>query len=122
MFRLAEMYLIYAEAKTRLDGGITTDSKVMGYVKALRDRAGLSTPSSVDLDFILKERACELMWEGHRRTDLIRYGYFTSMSFAWPYKGGVPDGKAAIPSYKTVYPLLQTDLTENPNLVQNEGY
>ncbi|MBO4986030.1 MAG: RagB/SusD family nutrient uptake outer membrane protein [Bacteroides sp.] len=122
MIRLAEMYLIYAEAKARIDGGITTDAKVLGYVKALRDRAGLSTPSSVDTEFILKERACELMWEGHRRTDLIRYGYFTSMSYPWPYKGGVPDGKAAIADYRIVYPILNTDLTENPNLVQNPGY
>lgn len=122
MFRLAEMYLIYAEAQARLDGGTTTDAKAIGYIKELRDRAGLTTPASVDLDFILKERACELMWEGHRRTDLIRYGYFTAMSFPWPYKGGVPDGKVALPSYRTVYPLLQSDLSENSNLVQNEGY
>lgn len=122
MIRLAEMYLIYAEAQARMDGGITTDGKAIGYIKALRDRAGVSTPSSVDLDFILKERACELMWEGHRRVDLIRYGYFTSMSYPWPYKGGVPDGKTALPEYRTIYPLLDTDLAENPNLVQNPGY
>lgn len=122
MFRLAEMYLIYAEAQARLDGGTTTDSKAMGYIKELRDRAGVTTPSSINLDFILKERACELMWEGHRRTDLIRYGYFTAMSYPWPYKGGIPDGKVALPSYRTVYPLLQSDLGENPNLVQNTGY
>ena len=105
-----------------MDGGITTDSKALGYVKALRDRAGVSMPSSIDLDFILKERARELMLEGHRRTDLIRYGYFTSMSFPWPYKGGVPDGRTALPSYRTIYPILSTDLAENPNLVQNPGY
>ena len=122
MFHLAEMYLIYAEAQARLDGGTTTDSKAMGYIKELRDRAGVTTPSSINLDFILKERACELMWEGHRRTDLIRYGYFTAMSYPWPYKGGIPDGKVALPSYRTVYPLLQSDLSENPNLVQNTGY
>ena len=122
MIRLAEMYLIYAEAQARIDGGTTTDSKAMGYIKDLRDRAGLDTPSSIDTDFILKERACELLWEGHRRTDLIRYGYFTSMSFPWPNKGGVADGKASIPEFRTVYPLLNTDITENPNLVQNPGY
>lgn len=122
MFRLAEMYLIYAEAQARLDGGTTTDSKAMGYIKELRDRAGVTTPSSINLDFILKERACELMWEGHRRTDLIRYGYFTAMSYPWPYKGGIPDGKVALPSYRTVYPLFQSDLSENSNLVQNTGY
>ena len=122
LFRLAEMYLIYAEAKTRLDGGASTDAKAIGYIKLLRDRAGVDTPSSLNLEFLLKERARELMWEGHRRTDLIRYGYFTSMSFPWPYKGGVPEGKVALESYRTVYPILQSDLTENPNLVQNPGY
>ena len=37
-------------------------------------------------------------------------------------KGGVPDGKTSLPSFRIVYPLLQSDLNENPNLVQNEGY
>ena len=64
VIRLAEMYLIYAEAQARLDNGITTDAKALGYIKQLRDRAGLDTPASIDLDFILKERACELMMEG----------------------------------------------------------
>ena len=120
--RLGEMYLIYAEAQARMDGGTTTDAKAMSYVKILRDRAGLSMPMYLDLDFILKERACELMLEGHRRTDLIRYGYFTSMSFSWPYKGGIPGGGVAIDDFRTIYPLLQSDLTENRNLKQNPGY
>lgn len=122
MFRLAEMYLIYAEAQARLDGGSTTDATAIDYIRALRTRAGLGTPESIDTDFILKERACELMWEGHRRTDLIRYGYFTSIAYPWPYKGGVPDGKVALANYRTIFPLLQSDLSENPNLVQNPGY
>lgn len=122
MFRLAEMYLIYAEAQARLDGGSTSDATALSYIRALRTRAGLGTPESIDKEFILKERACELMWEGHRRTDLIRYGHFTSIAYPWPYKGGVPDGKVALPSYRTIFPLLQSDLSENPNLVQNPGY
>lgn len=122
MFRLAEMYLIYAEAQARMDGGKTSDQTAVGYVKALRTRAGLSCPSTIDTDFILKERACELFWEGHRRTDLIRYGYFTSISHPWPYKGGIPDGKVNLESYRTIYPLPISDLSENPKLVQNPGY
>ena len=121
-FRLAEMYLIYAEADARLNGGKVTDSEAMGYIKALRDRAGVATPEQIDLDWLLDERARELMWEGHRRTDLIRYGYFTSASFPWAGKGGVANGKVAIPSYRTIYPILMTDINANTNLKQNPGY
>ena len=122
MMRLAEIYLIYAEAQARLDGGQTADPTALKYVNALRSRAGVATQSFVDLDFLLAERARELMWEGNRRTDLIRYGYFTSAQFPWPYKGGVPNGKVAIPTYRTIFPLLQSDVTANPNLSQNPGY
>ena len=122
IFRLAEMYLIYAEADARLNKGITTDATALGYIKALRDRAGVEMPDAVTLDWLLDERARELMWEGHRRTDLIRYGYFTSASFPWAGKGGVANGKVALPSYRTLYPLLTSDINANSNLKQNPGY
>ena len=120
--RLAEMYLIYAEAEVRVDG--TVDATGLSYIKALRDRAGVDTPNTSDitLDWILDERGRELMWEGHRRTDLIRYGYFTSMSYPWTYKGGVLNGKVSIPDYMKIYPLLTSDINANSNLVQNPGY
>ena len=122
IFRLAEMYLIYAEADARLHNDITTDDKALSYIKALRDRAGVAMPDAVTVDWLLDERARELMWEGHRRTDLIRYGYFTSASFPWAGKGGVPNGKVALPSYRTLYPLLTSDINANSNLKQNPGY
>ena len=121
-FRLAEMYLNYAEADARLNGGEVKDETAKGYVKALRERAGVNTPAIIDLDFLLKERAREFMWEGHRRVDLIRYGYFTSMNFSWPWKGGVESGKVAIPAFRTIYPIVQSDLSSNSNLTQNQGY
>lgn len=122
MFRLAEMYLNYAEADARLNGGDVTEAEAKNYVKALRDRAGVATPSVITLDFLLAERAREFMWEGHRRVDLIRFGKFTSASFPWPYKGGVASGKVGLPEYKTIYPLVQSDLSVNKNLKQNLGY
>ena len=122
IFRLAELYLNYAEADARLNGGQVTDSKAKGYIKELRDRAGVSTPSEITLAWLLDERARELMWEGHRRVDLIRYGHYTSMNYPWPYKGGVTDGKVALDDYRIIYPLVATDVSANSNLVQNPGY
>ncbi len=124
LFRLAEMYLIYAEADARMGSGIVTDATAKGYIKALRDRAGVGMPqdNELTLDWLLDERARELMWEGHRRTDLIRYGYFTSMQFPWTLKGGVMDGKVGLPEYRTIYPIISSDLNANPELTQNPGY
>lgn len=122
IFRLAEMYLIYAEADARMNNGKTTDATALSLIQALRDRAGVEMPDEVTLDWLLDERARELMLEGHRRTDLIRYGYFTSASFPWANKGGVKNGKVALPSYRTLYPLLTSDINANSNLVQNPGY
>lgn len=122
IFRLAEMYLNYAEADARLNGGSVRDSKAVGYVSALRERAGVSTPSEISLDWLLDERAREFMWEGHRRVDLIRYGYFTSMNYPWTMKGGVLNGKVSLPEYCTIFPIIQSDLSSNNNLVQNPGY
>jgi hypothetical protein len=122
IFRLAEMYLNYAEADARINGGTVKDAKAVSYVKALRDRAGVGMPSDLTLDWLLDERAREFMWEGHRRVDLIRYGYFTSMNYPWTYKGGILNGKFSIPEFRTIYPLVQSDLSANSNLQQNNGY
>lgn len=122
IFRLAEMYLNYAEADARMNGGVVKDAVAAGYVKALRERAGVSVPSEITLDWLLDERAREFMWEGHRRVDLIRYGYFTDMNYPWTLKGGVLNGKVALPEYRELFPIIQSDLSANSNLVQNPGY
>lgn len=122
IFRLAEMYLNYAEADARLNGGAVKDATAIAYVKELRDRAGVGTPAEISLDWLLDERAREFMWEGHRRVDLIRYGYFTDMNYPWTLKGGVLNGKVALPEYREIFPIIQSDLSANSNLVQNPGY
>jgi hypothetical protein len=124
MFRLADAYLMYAEAVLRGGGG-TTDQAV-AYVNAIRQRAyGSSvadiTPADLTLQFILDERGRELLWEGHRRTDLIRYGLFTGGTYLWAWKGGAPLGTAT-ESFRNLYPLPASELTANPNLTQNPGY
>ncbi len=119
VYRLADVYLMYAEAVARGAGGSLTTA--VGYVNALRTRAGASTISVITPDFILDERSRELSWEMTRRSDLIRFGKFTSSSYLWPWKGNVKDG-VAVGEYRNLFPIPNNDLVVNPNLVQNPGY
>ncbi len=121
MFRLADAYLIYAEAVLRGGGG--SPATALGYVNALRTRAsaGNITQAELTLDFILAERARELLWEAHRRTDLVRFGRFTGGSYIWAFKGGTPAGQAT-PAHLDLYPIPSSELQANPNLTQNPGY
>lgn len=122
LFRLSEMYLIYAEAVLR---GATTgdEGTALNYVNLIRQRAGATEFNSSDMTLqnILDERARELFWEGHRRTDLIRYGQFTTSEYIWPWKGGVSSGTAVDSKYN-VYPIPAANRNSNSNLTQNLGY
>ncbi|MET2985843.1 RagB/SusD family nutrient uptake outer membrane protein [Aureibaculum conchae] len=121
LFRLADVYLMYAEAVLR--GGTGGDeATAIGYINELRTRANSPVlVTSIDLDLILDERARELYWEGHRRTDLIRYGRFTDGGYTWPWKGGSKDG-VSTSNHLDLFPIPSTDLNSNPNLKQNSGY
>ncbi|MCB0587956.1 MAG: RagB/SusD family nutrient uptake outer membrane protein [Phaeodactylibacter sp.] len=124
MFRLADAYLMYAEAVLR--GGQGGDrGTALNYINLLRERAYNGTTGNISdgdltLDFILDERGRELYWEGHRRQDLIRYNLFTENGI-WPWKGGTREGKTT-PAFRNLYPIPANDLLANPNLDQNEGY
>jgi len=123
LFRLAEQYLIYAEAVLRGgNGGSMTQA--VAYFNALRNRAYGNTNgdvASITLQDIVNERARELYWECFRRTDLIRFGLFTSQNYLWPWKGGVSSG-TGVDAHFNLFPIPSTDLNANPNLVQNTGY
>jgi hypothetical protein len=126
LFRLPEMYLNYTEAVLR--GGTGGDATTaLTYINAIRTRAyagstaGNITAGQLTLNFILDERARELYWEGFRRTDLIRYGEFTSSSYLWPWKGGVSGG-TGVADFRNIYPIPDQDRAVNPNLKQNPGY
>jgi starch-binding outer membrane protein, SusD/RagB family len=124
LFRLGEAYLIYAECQVRGGGGDTTTA--LAYVNALRARAyGNTSAAIVDsqltLPFILAERGRELLWEGHRRTDLVRFGQFTGNTYLWAWKGGTAAGTGTDAHYN-LYPIPASELVANPNLHQNPGY
>jgi starch-binding outer membrane protein, SusD/RagB family len=123
LFRLAEQYLIYAEATLQgaSNGNMTN---ALQYFNALRTRAYGNTNGnvgSIALQDVLDERGRELIWEGFRRTDLIRFGLFTSQSYLWPWKGGVASG-TGVDSHLNLFPLSATDVNANTNLIQNPGY
>ncbi len=122
LFRYAEVLLNYAEAQVRSGGG--NGGLGLTYANLVRRRAYGNNSgdfSSLDLEELLKERSRELHWESLRRTDLIRYGHFTSSSFLWPWKGGVLSGTGA-GAFRNVYPIPAADLGANPNLTQNSNY
>ena len=112
LFRLAEMYLIYAECAAR---GAADKGKGLDYLNQIRSRAGIAPAAGLELTQIIDERGRELYWEGHRRTDLIRFGLFTSGSYLWEWKGGKSSG-AAMTADRLLYPIPASDALANPNL------
>ena len=123
MFRLADAYLMYAEAVVRGGGG--SMSTAVEYVNEIRQRAygngaGNISESDLTLEFIIDERSRELFFEGHRRTDLIRFGQFSD-SGIWQWKGNVQQGTTT-ESFRDLMPIPATDLGINTNLTQNPGY
>ena len=125
VFRLGEAYLMYAEAV--LHGGGGSRAQALTYVNALRERAygntsgDLADTTALTLDFLLKERGRELLWEAHRRTDLVRFGKFTGPGYLWAWKGGIMAGQTT-DGHLDIYPLPESELIANPNLKQNPGY
>lgn len=116
LFRLAEAYLTRAEAKLRLgQEGALSD------VNEIRSRAHANLLSGITLDQMPDEWCREFYFEARRRTDLVRFGLFTSSRYVWPLKGGTANG-TGVDSHFNVYPIPYNDIVGNPNMTQNPGY
>ncbi len=113
-FRLAEMYLIKAEAQNELGQTAAAVATING--TTLRSRVGLGPFVAADQasfrSAILNERLFELAAESKRRMDLIRHGRYTA---AWQYK-------TARPAHIILMPIPQNQIDANPALTQNPGY
>jgi hypothetical protein len=114
LIRLAEIHLIYAEACMHAGGSAAEQ------LAALASRAGVAAPATVDAEWLMAERARELMWEAHRRTDLIRFGKWID-GYNWTYKGGNFGGQK-LPEHFNIFPVPSTELATNLDLQQNPGY
>ena len=115
MMRYADVLLMAAECQAR---GASIDG--LSAFNQVRARAGVPAVSNLNLDEILNERARELYQECWRRSDLIRFGKFTS-GYNWQWKGETKDGKD-VEAYRTLFPIPDSDRLANSNLKQNEGY
>jgi hypothetical protein len=132
LFRLGDVFLMYAEAQMRKDGATngssTTNasSQSMDYLHALTERANGGNFANVDanqitLDYLLDERARELHWESHRRQDLIRFGKYTGGIYNWAWKGNGQNG-ISISNNLKLFPIPTQSIAANRNLTQNPGY
>jgi len=113
MFRLADTYLMLAECQLK---GIECDG--LKYLNLVRQRAGLPAAAAITSDDLLKERMCELYFEGWRRSDLIRFGKYAGSNYVWNYKGGVYEG-ASVPDYRKVFAIPYQYVS---TVGQNPGY
>ncbi len=109
LFRYADALLMEAEAKVRNGEDGSAE------LNAIRERVGMPRVEA-NLDNILKERLLELVWEGWRRQDLIRFGKYTKA-----YDQRVPIENEGT-GFTTVFPIPQRCLDLNKKLKQNKGY
>lgn len=119
VFRTADAYLMLPEAEIRENGSVSADG--LAAFNAVHTRAGLTAVNTVTLDQILKERGHEFYFENFRRSDLIRFGKFTTSDYLWEWKGGVYEGEAVDSHYK-LFPIPSGEINANSNLQQNPGY
>lgn len=115
LFRLADAYLMLAECQKR---GVSDADPGFVYFNKVRARAGLAELTNPTLDQILNERQRELYWEGHRRSDLVRFGKYTGNAYNWSWKGGVYAGRSLDP-YRKVFAIPNQYVG---TVGQNEGY
>ncbi|MEM6866698.1 MAG: RagB/SusD family nutrient uptake outer membrane protein, partial [Bacteroidota bacterium] len=108
--RITEMYLIRAEAN--LQNASTVGDTPLNDINLLRNRAGLDDLDAVDLDAVALERRKELCFEGHRRMDLLRNNLNLRPS------GGPESAPGA---NKVIFPIVDDEITNNPNITQNPG-
>ena len=109
LYRYADVLLMKSEAKVR--NGESGDEEM----NAVRSRVGMPSLSAT-IDNILNERLLELVWEGWRRQDMIRFGTYCNQ-----YDIHTPS-EADKKGYTTVFPIPEKAHELNPNLKQNPGY
>ena len=136
VFRLAEIYLNYAEAEAELGN----TGAALTYLNKIRERAGMpDLTSSGTADLISKiqqERRIELCFEGHRYFDLRRWGMApigsqdalgiiitptSPANTSFTYQVDTVQQRVWVPSFY-YYPIPRSEIEANPALTQNPNY
>ncbi len=121
LLRMAEAYLIVAEASIRANNGVSTQETIDA-MHEIRKRANAAESDSYTLTDIRDEWAREFWFEGRRRIDLIRFGDFGGHTdYNWDWKGGEKQG-TEIKEFRNIYPIPANDINANTNLDQNPEY
>lgn len=117
VFRYADVLMMKAEALLRLGKEIPVAVDLMNQIRGRAfpsNKEQLFTTSTLTLDALYEERGRELIWEMHRRVDMIRFGKFEDPGLFKPSTVGK--------EYERIYPIPTSVLAANPNLKQNAGY
>lgn len=115
--RLADTYMLKAEAQYRL-GDLNGAAETINIIRQ-RSNASSISANQVDIDFILDERARELVWEEDRRYHLIRMGKLVERTRKYNFNGG-----QFITDRDTIFPIPQNVIDSNltGEMPQNPGY
>ena len=117
-FRMGEMYLIKAEVENEL-GNAVVALQLLDRLRARRDTVAPPLVGPVTRAMILRERLFELLGEGKRRQDLIRFGSYTTRTDDPSLVGGK---SGPVADYYVLMPIPQSQIDANPLLCQNPGY
>ncbi|UOQ69725.1 RagB/SusD family nutrient uptake outer membrane protein [Hymenobacter volaticus] len=120
LYRLTDIYFYKAEALMRENGGVATP-EALRLVNDVHKRAFSTadttkeayTAATLTLPELLAERGREVIFEGKRRTDMVRFGTIITATW-WTHQPSDPT--------KALFPIPQQHLAANPNLAQNPGY
>lgn len=113
IFRLADIYLMKAEALVRMEKENNEATRLVNIIRARAFDDPSKLKTFVTLQDIYNERRFELAWEGYGRQDQIRFGTFLNEITGW---------KPITNEHCILFPIPQTARDSNPNLEQNPGY
>lgn len=114
IFRLADVYLMKAEALVRMNGDNATATHLVNTIRERGFGDSSNNYASVTLDDIFLERKLEFAWECFSRQDCIRFGTYQDARYLKLDTRGK--------DYLNIFPIPQTALDSNSNLKQNPGY